>query len=718
MRALLKQIEVWQKTIALQLAQQHPETSAEMLLTTTRQFVLAILWLILCEQRGVVTIEPLQEATQHSRYPQLLKQLQQVADQLGQPFPLALPDRLLVDDRLFDNLMTGLRCAATTVPLPSHLLGQVYEQSLGWSIARDDRGQVKLDTNAIRRKSGGVYYTPEPIVNYVLDQAIDVISPSFTLHPSSFSPPFLLDPACGSGVFLLAAYQRLLDWYGRSGSTHSQRQQLTPLARSQILQHHIYGVDLDAQAVAVTRLSLWLKLMEAPQPWQYPLPDLSRNICCGDAVMGETGGFEWTKQFPQILQTGGFDAVIGNPPYVDAEVMALHLPQVRQHCSQHYRSATGNWDLFCVFIEKAIDLCRPGGLVSLVVPNKLASADYASTVRQMLTQENQLLTLRDYAQVPVFAASVYPMVFVAQKLAAKAESLPVRYELMQDLHQVRQARSIDLHSCSSHQGWRLTSNPQQSCLMARLQQDCPTLGEIATVRGAATVTEAYAMQALIHNTSLLNSEDLQVVNSGTIDRYRLLWGAKPLRYLGQSHLYPVIPADWLGQLPSKRYQQARQPKIIVAGMSQRLECAFDRAGCVLAAKSTSIVWVESGAIDLRYLLGLLNSRLLSFYFSHAFGGNRLQGGYLRVGPPQLRSLPVALPNLDSAEGRRHYQQMIEWVEQRLTGQLQSDVQLDVQPDEAQSDGAQLDEAIDELVYQLYGLTTAERDEIIEPALSR
>lgn len=728
---LLKQIALWQNAIVTQLIRQYPEHSAT-LLPRVRQLGLAVLWLVLCEQRGIFVNQSFESLQSGDRsklqffYVQLLEWLQQLHDQLGQPWPLILPESLPDCDDLLQKFVYALRHSVPPVALSSHLLGQVYEQSLGWAILQQPQGQMGLVASVVNKKSGGIYYTPQPIVHYVIEQTIDVslqhshrdVSTEYLYQADTLR---IVDPACGGGAFLVAAYQRLLDWHLRSYKTSENhfaklergadgQWKLTFAERSRILQEHIYGVDLDPQAVAVTQLSLWLKLLEdLPEPLQSPLPDLSRNICCGDAVM-QQDGFDWKKAFANVMQTGGFDVVIGNPPYLDSEWMAVHLPHCRHYCSKHYRSATGNWDLFCIFIEKSIALCRSGGLISLVVPNKLASADYARSVRQMLSQENQLLTVRDYSQVAVFAASVYPMVFVAQKTGvqsinqskdqsknqpSKNYDSPVRYERMQDLYQVQQTRSLRLHSSDPGQGWRLSSNHQQSCLLARLQHDFPKLGDVAQVRGAATVAEAYRIQPLIQTNSTPAPEDLQIVNSGTIDRYRFLWGERPLRYLGQSYLHPVIRAKQCAELPTQRYQQAKRTKLIVAGMTQRLECAIDSVGAILAGKSTSIIWMVEGAIDLRYLLGLLNSQLLSFYFSHSFGGNRLQGGYLRVGPPQLRALPVVIPKLDCAIDRKNYQQIIDWVEQRP-----------YQP--------QLDQEIDRLVYRLYRLTDAEIDDLSEP----
>ncbi|NJL38692.1 MAG: hypothetical protein HC899_19540 [Leptolyngbyaceae cyanobacterium SM1_4_3] len=138
-----------------------------------------------------------------------------------------------------------------------------------------------------------------------------------------------------------------------------------------------------------------------------------------------------------------------------------------------------------------------------------------------------------------------------------------------------------------------------------------------------------------------------MVNSGTLDRYRFLWGKKRLRYLGASYLHPVIPAHLRQYLPRKREQQAIAPKILVAGMTRELECALDSTGKVLAAKSTAVI---QSTIDLRYLLGILNSKLIHFYFTNSFASNSLSGGYLRVGPPQLQQIPICCREVRDGNG--------------------------------------------------------------------
>jgi hypothetical protein len=228
----------------------------------------------------------------------------------------------------------------------------------------------------------------------------------------------------------------------------------------------------------------------------------------------------------------------------------------------------------------------------------------------------------------------------------------------------------------------------------RLQQ-LPTLASVAQVAGAATVAEAYALQPFI-----VEAKDcpnaLRLVNSGTIDRYRLLWGEKSLRYLGATFDRPVVrlPVD---PLLHKRLQQARQPKLIVAGMTRQIECAADLEGAIWPGKSTCVIRAVEPC-DLRYLLALLNSKVVNCYFTHLFQGNRLQGGYLRIGSPQLRQIPLPALNDRSACQRRD--RLIALTQHRLeTPKSERDrlVALDTQIENLVCELYQLDDGAIEMV---------------------
>src|SRR5690606_3431958 len=132
--------------------------------------------------------------------------------------------------------------------------------------------------------------------------------------------------------------------------------------------------------------------------------------------------------FPFLTTSKGFDAIVGNPPYIDSEWMTKHWPHERRYCTEHYEYAKGNWDIFCVFIGRSIDLLKDGGNLSFIVPNKLMTSTYARSIRQYLTRMGFVRKIRDYSAVKVFPVAVYPVVFTFSKATASSETI---YELME-----------------------------------------------------------------------------------------------------------------------------------------------------------------------------------------------------------------------------------------------------------------------------------------------
>jgi hypothetical protein len=583
-----RKLKSWQTPIATYLLHQY-HLSPDQADRATRQLILALVWLYLWERKGF-TDAPLQSCQGNQAYAKLLQSLATLHTRLGLPDLFAQLTQFELEESLLQKILTDLHSVEVAKPIVSNLpeviasalLGQVYEQMLGQSIASSTTKRPAA--NSIK-KSAGSFYTPPAIVQFMLQSTLPRLLPD-QQSSSDPSPRLrLLDPACGSGAFLVAAYRYLLDWYLQQYLTQDHTAlpnqtslqlsedghwQLTQTERERILLTHIFGVDIDPQAVIVTQLCLWIALVEnLPNPIERSLPALARNVQPGNALTGRTHSkigkkgklnnpellwgrhlacpvneiepftgdlipdpkqedglqdrsplhtlcpFDWEKAFPEILSDGGFDLVLGNPPYIDSEGMMLHLAEWRTYCGQHYRTAQGNWDLFCIFIEKATELCRPGGLTSLIVPNQLASAPYARIARQILSQENQLLLLRDYSQVPVFAASVYPLVYVAEKTPPQPGQ-SVDCETMQDLHQIQSVRSLPLHAAPPEAPWLLTATPAQSTLLLRLQQTFPAFSTIAQVTGAATVEEAYRIQPLICDHPEPTPADLRLVNSGTV----------------------------------------------------------------------------------------------------------------------------------------------------------------------------------------------------------
>ncbi len=635
------------------------------------------------------------------------------------------------------------------------VLGQTYEAELASST-----------TATPTRKRQGSYYTPEAIAQFMVEA---------TLAPAcrGSTAPTVLDPACGGGIFLVLAYRYLVQ----------RCQPSLPQDYARLL-GALSGVDIDPNAVAVTRLALGLAVakavlergyavnaagrtcrssiwslvdpsaptfegtqansdcslsseastsnLESCSPsiggrgaaangepskslWDvndtgdriYGLTSLSQTIRCGNALIHTSGPLEAIALdlAPYPLQQTQFDVVLGNPPYLDSEAMVAQLPHWRAYCrgrsarGRRYLTAQGNWDLFCVFIERALELCGEGGWHSFVVPNKLICADYAAEARSLLGQYG-LYHLRDYSRVGSFQAAVYPFVYTLQK-RAPSQTDTVLYEVMAPPAKPAKAHRLCPQRFRTSQPWCL-SPPSQRSWLSQLQT-YPTLSSAATVVGAASVSEAYRLQPLIYDLihKLSQPTEFQVVNSGTIDRYTHGWGTKPLRYLGDRYRRPVIAkAELLSAFP-KRYQQSASSKLIVAGLTQQLECVWDKSGMLMAGKSTTIILLDADQAPVigPVLLGLLNSALMTAYFQAVFGGNALQGGYLRVGPPQVRSLPLP-PEYVWVQSPSEVERLRELVCQRQLLSRPTGGHI------AQGDSQQrIDFEIDKLVCQLYGVSS-------------
>ena len=774
----LKLIGDWRERLARDLIHKNPKLSAPNLNYAVQMTLDRIIFLRMAEDRDLEPWGTLQNIARKPNVYAALCDLFREADitynsglfhfagkkrsgaKKRPGFEDTLTPELTISDVVLSPFISGLYRPSpfNFRVMPIEILGQAYEQFLGKTIRIAETGPRVpiIEEKPEVRKSRGVYYTPAYIVDAIVSQTVGALCEGKT--PRQIESLRVLDPACGSGSFLIGAYGFLLNWHldyylsapekhlrGRDaplymtdgGAESGFQYRLTTREKRRILLNNIYGVDIDPQAVEVTKLSLLLRVLEDESSDQLKLlnepalPDLDDNIRCGNSLIGpdfydeSAGGvaratlsdaeqtrineFDWSAAFPSVLKSGGFDAVIGNPPYVDSEYMSEYAPLERAYCTSRYASASGNWDLFCAFVGKSVELCKSGGYQSLILPNKLGSASYAAGARQDLVGENRLVAIQDYSAVPVFPVSVYPIVYVAQKSKPDAKS-SVKYERMafvenhverSQLHQLNHAEYFG----NSAQPWRIFGNLQSDNPAERLRNKFPPLSSVATVLGAATVGEAYKLSPLLEDSEKLKDGDLKLVNSGTIDRYDLMWGRKGCRYLGETYENPIVPANATKDLPDKRNAQATTAKIIVAGMTKVLECGLDSEGDVLAAKSTTIILSE---LNLYFLLGVLNSKLVNFYYDTMFGGNKLQGGYLRIGPPQLKTIPLPTLDMTSADDVATHGAMVKLVGQMLDLQLQFAGAGNPQEKSRLATRIKSTDAqIDALVFALYGLDEGE-----------
>ena len=374
----------------------------------------------------------------------------------------------------------------------------------------------------------------------------------------------------------------------------------------------------------------------------------------------------------------GFDIVIGNPPYIDSETMVKVMPDKRDLYAQKYSCAKGNWDVYVVFIEKGINLARNKGIVTYIIPNKLVAAPYAQTIRKKMS-ENRICELRNYSNVKVFeSVAVYPFVFLMCKDAPKDS---VAMTMMESLDSVVYTKEISAQKIRQNNNWdKYFCTDLMSLNVLDKMEGNERLGDVATVKGAATVSEAYELLELLENYS--NQTDyFGFINTGTIDPYQSLWATEKTQYIKHSFHKPVLSKEKLRDMYPNRYSEAIANKIIVGGMCKRLECCYDE-GSVLAGKSTSVIY--GSKYSLKYVIGLLNSKLMTFFYAAYFGSLSLAGGFYRIGAPQLQELPIKY-------AKEYESELVELVDTVL-----------LVPDDTDALNK-----IDSLVYKIYGLTEEE-----------
>ncbi len=434
----LAQLNAWRDRLAHAIAARNPSLSGRDLNFAVQQTLDRLIFLRIAEDRAIEPYGRLRDLTTGPGTFDRLLRLFFAADarynsglfHFRHERPGDAPDmvspRLTIDDQPLQEIIRALYEPISPYEFsvfPADILGQVYEQFLGNvirleteflprnsvsprpeteflprnSVSKPPTPRIVIEQKPEVRKAGGVYYTPTYIVDYIVRQTVGRLLAGHTPDPTGPASRLrVLDPACGSGSFLLGAYQFLLDWHldgyrqnvkkwarkrgGTLVQTANDDYVLTLAERKRILLDNLYGVDIDPQAVEVTKLSLLLKVLEGAAAQLGPqaallgervLPDLDNNVKCGNSLIGpdfydrpqpsllgddemlRVNAFDWRAEFPAIMSNGGFDAVIGNPPYIRIQALKEWAPLEVELYKELYRAAgKGNYDIYVVFVEK------------------------------------------------------------------------------------------------------------------------------------------------------------------------------------------------------------------------------------------------------------------------------------------------------------------------------------------------------------------------------
>jgi adenine-specific DNA-methyltransferase len=368
---------------------------------------------------------------------------------------------LVVDNKVLKEIIGNLyypECPYEFSVLPIEILGNIYEKFLGKTIRfRNVKNAhtVIVEEKPEVRKAGGVFYTPQFIVNFIVQNTVAEKIKNKT--PDEISEIKICDPACGSGSMLVGAYQCLLsyhlDYYtneknikralkkGAAFQVSHNSYRLTIAEKQRILQNNIFGVDIDPQAVEVTKLSLYLKLLENEgkeaegQLFSFSdmtlLPSLEENIKCGNSLVGtdfysqatlgltedeqlKINCFDWDKEFPSVFKDSGFDILLGNPPYYNVETLGAKSELVDYIQKKYVDIWQDKSDILFYFLAKAMQLSK--GDIGYILSNAFLFSDKARKLRNAILKDDRLAKIINFEQFLVFKdASITSGIFIFRK---------------------------------------------------------------------------------------------------------------------------------------------------------------------------------------------------------------------------------------------------------------------------------------------------------------
>ncbi|MFA5451316.1 MAG: Eco57I restriction-modification methylase domain-containing protein [Dehalococcoidales bacterium] len=356
---------------------------------------------------------------------------------------------------------------------------------------------------------------------------------------------------------------------------------------------------------------------------------------------GDSPTFMWRIDFAEVFrENGGFDIVIGNPPYINMIQMDKN-EGLRDQIRSCYSTATGAFDIFIPFYELSYNITKTHGVVCLITPNKILSAEYASDLRNVIRKTCSIVNLVDAAHCQLFDAAVYPvtMLFVhSEQFNGRISTYRV----------TRRENDIVISEPLKCEDGILDSFPNGIWspifskgvdLLANVISARKTFEEACTIRQAASVDEAYKVfrPLVCEEDAARGKKFKRFIISGSTDRYSNLWGKKRISYLKEQFARPVLLVN-RNMLNKERQHQIDSSKVIVSGQALFPKAFYDRQGEFASGIPTVLLY--DAKVPLGFLCGLLNSNLYREIYRIYWSTLAMSGGYMRFGPPQIKRMPL------------------------------------------------------------------------------
>lgn len=760
--AFLTEIEGWRDLLARNIAIRNPDITQRELNFAVQRTIDRIVFLRICEDRGIEEYGRLQMQLNGTNvYKRLVQLFSQADDRYNSGLfhfqrekerheePDKLTPNISIDDKPLKDIINRLYYPESPYEfsvLSADILGQVYEQFLGKVIRLTAGHQAKVEEKPEVRKAGGVYYTPKYIVDYIVKNTVGKLVED--KKPKEIEKIRILDPACGSGSFLLGAYQYLLDWHlkwyidnepekwaktkqptiyqGASPDLLTPNWNLTSAEKKRILLNNIYGVDIDSQAVEVTKLSLLLKVLEGENNQtlanqlrmfhERALPDLGGNIKCGNSLIGpdfyqqqtmlddeeqyRINVFDWEKEFYEIMASGGFDAVIGNPPYIFTREQLSD--EERQYFATRYQLSWEKHNTFMLFMERLLRLLGKNGKGGFIVPNSWLTIESAKLLREAYVPRLELIADLNY--LVFHRVSMEPCIFTVTGHDLQNKVLTLRV--------ISEDRLVEAKPVSyDRRKWNepnhrimFSDDTGASAIIDKVLRNSKAIGEVFDVRtglqayeegkGSPPQSADDVKNHVFDREKRVDENSVKYLQGRDVGRYELNWSGMWMQY-----------GPWLSQ--PREIDIFKRPRVLLREITSDYPYCLNAmfvTGAYLNNKSIlSVLHSDNGEAELKKLLGILNSRLMSIYYKQK-AVKSVRKVFPKVVIKNLREFPYPR-TIGKDEGKK----VVQLVDQHIDLQKRIvSVKTDHEKTALQRQIDAVDWQIDQLVYELYGLTEEEK----------
>jgi type I restriction-modification system DNA methylase subunit len=813
----LEELTKWRELLAKDVYKNNPGITVRSLNDVVQRILDRLIFIRLIEDREIIKARRLKDISENwkeSRHRDIQVELNALFKKLnndfnGEIFKTHDCEKIRYDSKILADIIDELYPPESPYDFSGisvEILGIIYEKYLGSTIKLTEK-RLKVEEKPEVRKAGGVYYTPKWVVDYIIGNTIGELIQG--KKPEQIAKLRFLDPACGSGSFLIGALQKIFDYHLEYYLEHKREAhegtlfpkviriqnfepRLSIYAKADILKNNIYGVDLDPQAVEITMMSLYIKVLEGERALpenKELLPSLSNNIRNGNSLIGfdyisqqtlddsekeKTNPFEWRSDktgFGKIIgENGGFHAIVGNPPYIRIQTMREWASKEVDYITNKYKTAkNANYDIYVVFVEKAIELLDPNGLFGYILPHKFFQAEYGENLRRIISENKLLKEIISFKDQQVFdKVTTYTCLLFLSKMKQKKFKFAEIIKLNDPINQLSiikkesnyanktlQVGSISLDSLSE-KPWQFGLG-REATLMGKLNVEKIKLKNVVSTIFVGLQTSAdpiFIVKRLddrdgklvkVYSKSLNKNINLEsnmlkpLLKGQDIKRYSTptwkywiifpyiieegkailipkeemeLKNPKTWDYLNENKKKLLerdrgkLKVEWYAFGRSQNIEQFSNPKIMMQVLANRASLTLDKIGTYYFvgggnAGGYGIKLNKKYNLDLRYVLALLNSKILDFYLQKI--STTFRGGFYSYAKRFIEQLPIHIPeNNEIIE----YNEIISLVDKIL--ELNKNKSGLNNSEFVEREIAVYEEKIDEIVFKLYNITDDEK----------